>query len=604
MASSYVHIILPVSPGFIPTYRTEGEVHRGQRVRVEFARREYIGVIDRTGVTPDINPMRIQAVKCVDTGLPDISEKELEFWHFISDYYLCPISDVYRAACPLLKTRSEQTAASVRERKRLAEAKMTESLQSRLQNLEFRLKKKQEDINTHKDGTAVARRLAEEIKRLSEGIENTRTALNLHLSRNTAADISQTGVKILPGATVNEKPQVLLSSSRTKRYIEEVKTALSSGRDALVLIPEIAVGDTLQQDFQKEFGSGLYIHNSSCTPKSRRETAEALRDSKSPEIILGTRISLFLPFRDLGLVIIDEEQDPSYKQTEPAPRINARDAAVVLGHIHRSKVILGSNCPSLETVYNFQCRKYLLTDTCSSDSNQCTVSVIDMTSEKRKNGVSGHFSYKLIDAIRRCEGPVRLIRAWEDKNELASESATLFPDRRVEILTIQESYGVNSPVTLTAVLQADALFRKNDFRADEKALQDLKRLQGKTTSMYVQTSKSSHPVFRIMKGSADTGALLDERRAFRLPPYSRLVDIIIRDGSDSRLSYMSRELSLKLSGLDIELLCIPSSDGAITLRVTLPKSGNSERQKIQAAIKDFEKEKNYPGHIVIDADPQ
>lgn len=603
MPSSYVHIILPISPGFIPTYRSEGEVHRGQRVRVEFARREYIGVIDRTGVIPDIDSSRIQPVKDTGTGLPDISANELDFWHFISDYYLCPIGDVYKAACPLLKTRSEQTAAAARERKSLAEAKMEEALKRRIQSLEGRLRKKNEELPTHKEGTAITKRLKSDIERISAELLHTREAMERHLSLVNAHNKQAKNCISTRGCCYCGKPEVFLSSKRTERYLKEVKATLASGRDALVLIPEIAVGDTLQQDFQNEFGARLFIHNSSCSPKSRRETAEALRDSSAPEIILGTRISLFLPFRDLGLIIIDEEQDPSYKQTEPAPRINARDAAIMLGHIHEAKVILGSNCPSLETVYNIQYGKYILAQTTGGVTGADSVSIIDTTAEKRKKGISGHFTYKLIDAIRRCNGPVRLIRGWEDKVELEAETAALFPDRTIQILTLQESYAVKSEASLTAVIQADALFRKDDFRADEKALQNLRRLQARSSSMVIQTSKSGHPVFRIMEDAAEPTALLTERKLFNLPPYSRLVDIILRDANSSRLSYMGRELSGKFKDNGIAQMCIPC-EGSITLRTTLPKSGSSIRNSVLAIIRDFERERNYYGHIITDADPQ
>lgn len=603
MPSPYIHIILPISPGFIPTYRTEVDVHRGQRVRVEFARREYIGVIDRTGVIPDIDSSRIQTVKSAETGLPDISAKELDFWHFISDYYLCPIGDVFKAACPLLKTRSEQTAAAARERKRIADARMEDALKRRIQSLEGRLRKKNEELPTHKEGTAITKRLKSDIERISAELLHTREALERHLAAIEAHNQQTENALPTRGDLPCGKPEVFQSANRTERYLKEVKATLDSGRDALVLIPEIAVGDTLQQDFQNELGPRLYIHNSSCSPKSRRETAEALRDSRAAEVIIGTRISLFLPFRDLGLIIIDEEQDPSYKQTEPAPRINARDAAIMLGLIHKAKVILGSNCPSLETVYNIKCGKYFLTRSTDGSTVPENISIIDIAAEKRKNGISGHFTYKLINAIRRCNGPVRLIRGWEDKVELEAETAALFPDRTIQILTLQESYAVKSEASLTAVLQADAMFRKDDFRADEKVLQSLKRLQGRSSSMIIQTAKSGHPVFKIMEGALEIEALLQERKAFHLPPYSRLVDIILRDDNNSRLSYLGRELSGRLKEKGIVPMCIPC-DGSTILRTTLPKSGSSVREKLLAIIRDFEKERNYFGHIIMDADPQ
>ena len=316
-----------------------------------------------------------------------------------------------------------------------------------------------------------------------------------------------------------------------------MREALAAGRQALVLTPEIAFCDRMEALLAPEFGQQLLVFHSDKTPVRRRAAAETLR-SGTPAIVLGTRSALFLPYRDLGLVVVDEEQDAAYKQTDPAPRYHGRDAAVALAGIHGARVLLGAAVPSLETLLNVRLGKYDLADGPAATPR---AEVIDLAAERRKNGLVGTFSRKLIDAIFQTDGPVVLLRGWEKPEPLQEEIAALFPSRDIRVLTLNalKREGA-SGAALLAVLQADALVSRDDFRADERAAQIVGTLCQFAPRVVVQTAVPAR--FDAARG---TDALLDERRQFGFPPYTRLVEIR-RQGSGEVVGrhFLPRDRSL------------------------------------------------------------
>lgn len=329
---------------------------------------------------------------------------------------------------------------------------------------------------------------------------------------------------------------VLTAPERRDTYLPALRETLSAGRQTLVLTPEIAFCDRLEALLAPEFGQQLLVFHSGRTPVQRRAAAERLR-SGAPVLILGTRSALFLPFHALGLVVVDEEQDPAYKQTEPAPRYHGRDAAIALAGIHGARVLLGSAVPSLETLLNVRLGKYTL----SGEAASAPAEVIDLAAERRKNGIVGTFSRKLIDAVRQTEGPVLLLRGWEKPEPLQEEIAALFPERdvRVRALNALKREGADG-AALIAVLQADALVSRDDFRADERAAQIVGTLCQFAPRVIVQTAVPAR-----FDGSRSTDALLDERRQFGFPPYTRLVEIRHQgDGAVLDRHFLPRDRSL------------------------------------------------------------
>ena len=431
------------------------------------------------------------------------------------------------------------------------------------------------------------------------------------------------GIAAATGCGVRSKPLLVRGFERTQFYMEQVRKCLSQGRDALILEPEAELGQNLEEPFAEAFGENLKLFGGSLSARDKRVLAQQIRGEHRPIVIIGQRSALFLPFTKLGLVVVDEEQDASYKQSEPAPRYNGRDLAVVLAQLHSAQLILGSACPSLESLYNSLSGKYLLLDL-PQGATPAQVDIIDITAERRKNGMVGDFSRKAIDTLRKCphDALVTVVRCFTSEEDTAAQLRELFPDRwslaeseqqagpgsiaesgqptapgaiagpGVQIMTAYAARRSAAISDLTLVMQADALFDRADFRADEKALQLLTLLKSHTRRLIVQTSTSAHPVFAALQSSTShpvstaaqstpeatgmtdhqtstsahpvfaaaplsptavalagpttaAGALLAERKQFGLPPYTRIIDLHSRkDGTLVQRLVLPRDRNL------------------------------------------------------------
>lgn len=194
------------------------------------------------------------------------------------------------------------------------------------------------------------------------------------------------------------------SSGKTEVYIHLIKEQLERGRQALFLLPEIALTQQMTQRLRSAFGNRLGVYHSKFSDAERVEIWNRQLSDTPYDVILGVRSSVFLPFRDLGLVIVDEEHETTYKQQDPAPRYHARSVAVMLAAYHKAKTLLGTATPSVESYYNAQCGKYGLVQM-SERFGQVQlprVEVVDLKEEYRKKRMYGPFSTPLYDAMRRA----------------------------------------------------------------------------------------------------------------------------------------------------------------------------------------------------------
>lgn len=223
-----------------------------------------------------------------------------------------------------------------------------------------------------------------------------------------------------------EKDVVLLhgvtSSGKTEIYIKKIQETISAGKQVLFLLPEIALTTQIINRLRKYFGDEVGVYHSRYNENERVEVwNRVLVDSdelKSFKIILGARSSLFLPFKNLGLIIVDEEHDTSYKQYDPAPRYYARDAAIFLAKLHKAKVLLGSATPSIESYYNAKFNKYALVelDKRYGGVQLPEILVADIKEETKRRTMKSHFSSFLLKHIE---------EALENK-----EQVILFQNRR------------------------------------------------------------------------------------------------------------------------------------------------------------------------------
>jgi len=570
----YLKVLLPLRLDWMPSYFSETPVPEGTRVQVHFARKKYIGVVLGPDEAPSVAAEKILPIDGLAEGLPDITAEEISFWEFLSSYYMCTLGEVYKAVYPQGRTESEFVGA--RKSARNGGSSTTNTKQSQ---------------------------------------------------------------QSLPST-----PEVLAMPDRTDKYVSEIEATISEGRDAMVLVPEFKLAAGLQKKLKKKFGDNLLSFNTKMTVVQRRKVSETLRSGSNPVVVLGTRSALLLPFNGLGLIIVDEEQDAAYKQQDPAPRFNARDAAVVLAGIHDARIILGTCCPSLETLINLQSGKYQLLNCSHQISNSVAIlqslsrrpghpsadvpptaqewgdhemvgsaqptprkgvrdggpKVIDITAEKRKQGMRGDISFKLEDEIRAAKGKIALVRGWEKEDELRQQLAGTFPDAKFNILRPFEVLENQAHYSLIAVLQADALFDKSDFRSDERVLQTLSRLACKTEKLVIQTARASHTVFKLLQSDCNATPLLEERKVFNLPPYTRVVDTVLTDRNPGRLKKYAAILSnAQPKAQRIE------TEACIRFRTTLPRTPEAAKKKGQLtqSIRYIEKEYNYSGHIHFDVDP-
>ncbi len=678
--TNYISVILPLKLEWIPCYAVPegaGDVSVGDRVKVMFANRQYMGVVSAEGIEPDADPAKIREILSVEHGMERIQPEEIELWKAISEYYLCSIGEVYKAAYPSGKVNMEE-ARAVSKRK----------------------KKGTNSDETHEpDGEII----------LSDSQKAAYEAITRHFSAGKPV--------LLNGVT---------GSGKTEIYMKLADDALAEKKNVLYLVPEIALSRQLEDRLQKHFGDRLLTFHSGKTAASRRNTAEKIRSLIGKDenyIVLGTRSSIFLPHHSLGLIIVDEEHDNSYKQDSPAPRYNGRDTALMLSRIQNSHIILGSATPSLEEMYNCQAGRHANVELKEKfhGTENADIEIIDTKAERKKRGMTGNFSRKLIDHINRTleRGEQVMIlrsrRAWATVMQCGScgeivkcphcnvsmshhrdgrmachycghkeqytgkcrkcggtlislgagtqrieeEAESLFPDARIarldsdtaqnktyETRTIRDfskgsidiligtqivTKGFDfSNLTLVAVISADSLLGIQDFRADEKALQLLEQFRGRCGRrdrkglFVIQTSQPDHPVYQRIAGdeaSALNMDLLHERKEFNFPPYSRIVEITVKDIYEDRAERMAMSLGdilrrifepegCGIIGSPVTGPYAPAVDKIAdnhirTIRISLRKDRNltAAKASIRKIVLDFEKSQKYDGHIIINVDP-
>lgn len=189
-------------------------------------------------------------------------------------------------------------------------------------------------------------------------------------------------------------------SGKTRVYVELIQQAIQSGKQALYLLPEIALTTQIISRLEKVFGNDIAVYHSRLNNNERVEMWNEVLNGKP--VILGARSALFLPYRDLGLIVIDEEHDTSYKQFDPTPRYNARDAAVYLSHLHKANVILGTASPSLESYFNVRKGKYKLVEMPEryGGIKMPLIEVVDAKAQMFQGKLHTHFTEILLDELR------------------------------------------------------------------------------------------------------------------------------------------------------------------------------------------------------------
>ena len=241
---------------------------------------------------------------------------------------------------------------------------------------------------------------SDEISRLNSGFDDTQDIKPFSEAQELAYEQIENHFK--------EKDVVLLhgvtSSGKTELYVKKIQEVIENGQQVLFLLPEIALTAQLINRLRHYFGDLVGVYHSRFNQNERIEIWNKVlyNDPKQFRIILGARSSVFLPFRDLGLIIVDEEHENSFKQYDPAPRYNGRDIAILMGHLYKSKVLLGSATPSIESYYNALEGRYGLVELKERFGGvqlpeiQCA----DLVKEKKQKTMKSHFSSLLLENMQ------------------------------------------------------------------------------------------------------------------------------------------------------------------------------------------------------------
>ena len=236
-----------------------------------------------------------------------------------------------------------------------------------------------------------------EISRLDGGLEDTIEQHALTTHQNVALDqikeqFEEKDVVLLHGVT---------GSGKTNIYIQLIEETLKEGRQVLYLLPEIALTAQIVARIKKIFGNDVGLYHSKMSDNERVELWKASMQSK--KVVVAARSGLFLPFKDLGLIIVDEEHDPSYKQSDPNPRYNGRDSAIFYGIMHKAKILLGSATPSLESYYNTKEGKYgfVRLKQRYGDLEMPELEMVDLKVQYKTNRMKSFFSHHLLERIEK-----------------------------------------------------------------------------------------------------------------------------------------------------------------------------------------------------------
>ena len=423
------------------------------------------------------------------------------------------------------------------------------------------------------------------------------------------------------------------SSGKTEVYIHLIKEAIDAGKQVLFLAPEIALTTQLVSRLKHAFGDLVGVYHSRFGMNERAELWRDVKNNLRFPIIIGARSSVFLPFENLGLIIVDEEHESSFKQQDPSPRYHARDVAVYMGHHYNAKVVLGTATPSLESAYNVHKGKYGIQSLKKRYGGFSFPKVhrVDIAHAYKRKRMNGHFSEALLMSIqatldkgeqvllfqnrrgfapqqecqscghvphcKHCDVSLTFHKSskslrchycgYSEKTSTAckacnkqdvklkgfgtekieDELITLFPDRVIKRMDLDTTRKKNSyenilnafeeqeidilvgtqmiskgldfnHVGLVGVLSADQMLNFPDFRAFERAFQMLCQVSGRAgrkqsdSEVIIQTFQPEHEVLKLVEDHNYKDLLkgqLQERQAFRYPPYHRLIHITVRN---------------------------------------------------------------------------
>jgi len=520
-----------------------------------------------------------------------------------------------------------------------------------------------------------------------------------------------------------EKNTVLLhgitGSGKTELYVTLIKEALEGGSQVLLLLPEIALTTHIVGRLRQVFGSRMGVYHSKYSDNERVEVWNGVLSGKL-SFVVGVRSSIFLPFDSLGLVIVDEEHESSYKQFDPAPRFQARDAAIMLSWIHQSKTLLGSATPSFESYYNARMKKYgyVALDIRYGEAKLPEYQLADMLVDKKKNLLKLDFTRLLREKIQealknqeqvlifqnrrgyapyiscedcgwipecehcdvsltyhqfgeemRCHycgfkekvphacpacGSNKLSAVGLGTERIEESLSLLFPEARIarmDLDTTRSKYGYQrlledfgggnvdilvgtqmitkgldfDRVTVVGIMDADRILYFPDFRAGERAFQQITQVAGragrrdKRGTVIIQTRKPEQAIFgQIMSGDYRNFYIqeMGERQRFFYPPFVKIIKVTTRHKDYKTAEKAARNLHNLMAEIQVKKILLGPEKGLVgkiknqyifESIAKLDKSGNAQayfKLELQHLIEELHAHKEFRGvRFIVDVDP-
>ena len=417
----YADIVLPLAqPAYTFAVGEGVEVSIGDAVAVQFGKNAvYTGVVWRLHDTPPAKGTAKPILKVL-YDKPLLSELQMQFWEWVADYYICSVGEVMRVALPSIikaKARCEADFEEYTPKREVTVNLIAEAFTVEMrEKMARRAPKRYEVLSTLEEAGGVLPRHLVELDAVAlralvkaglvEMGERDYT-LNSEWSRTLLPRLSTAQLKALDeiqkGLTLKRVALLhgVTSSGKTEIYTHLIEERLSRGEDVLFLVPEISLTTQLVERMRGLFGESVTVYHSKLTPNQRTKLYTDMLSSESGNFVVGARSALFLPYKKLGLVVVDEEHDSSYKQTEPNPRYNGRDAAIMLATLHEAKVVLGSATPSLESFANCLSGKYAYTKLTEryGGVEMPDIVISDTVRNVKRNERKLHFNKELLDGI-------------------------------------------------------------------------------------------------------------------------------------------------------------------------------------------------------------
>ena len=678
----FADVILPLPLDGLFTYSIpaalEEQVKFGVRVRVPFGRNKYhVGLVARTH---DEEPQgyEVKDISLVLDTQPILLPEQYRLWSWIADYYMSPIGEVYKAALPSgLKAEDgyhPKTETFIRLTPPYRNEQALHIALDMLVRAPKQLKAFNEFLFLSEEGRSSLTK--DELMNASHASADTISQLvrrglletyEVEVGRlNHGSEPHPENIKKLSAAqqeaynqvlfSMLKKPVTLLhgvtSSGKTEIYIHLIQREIEQHHQVLYLLPEIALTVQMMDRLRRVFGSRLGIYHSKYSDAERVEIWQKQLSPCPYDVILGARSAVLLPFQRLGLIIVDEEHETSYKQQDPMPRYHARSVAIMLASLASSKpkVLLGTATPSMETYHNAQTGKYGLVELKArhQDIELPEIQVVDIQDLARRKMMNGPFSPLLLARVRealengeqailfqnrrgyapmleckqcgwvpRCQncdvsltyhramnqltchycgatyavpaecpacGSKNLWAKGYGTEKIETEIQDIFPEARIGRMDLDTTRSRNAyerlisdfatgrtnlligtqmiskgldfdKVSVVGILNADTMLNQPDFRAYEHAFMMMAQVSGRAGRkgrrglVILQTRQPQLPVIQQVVHNNYEGLyhdLLDERLAFRYPPFFRLVCVYLKHRNDQLVETAAQEMSARL----------------------------------------------------------